>query len=59
MKVLSGIPQGYVPGPLLFVVFIINDLPDEVIYIICKMFADDCKIYGLVALQLDLCKLEK
>ena len=44
MKVSSGIPQGSVLGPLLFVVFI-NDLPDELKCSICKMFADDCKIY--------------
>ena len=62
-KVISGIPQGSVLGPLLFVIFI-NDLPDEVKYNICKMFADDCKIYGLVEnvnlnkLQRDLCTLE-
>ena len=63
-NVLSGIPQGSILGHLLFVVFI-NDLPDEVKYIICKMFADDCKIYGLAEnvnlnkLQLDLCNLER
>ena len=62
-NVLSGILQGSVLGALLFVVFI-NDLPDER-YSICKMFADDCKIYGLAEnvnlnkLQLDLCKIEK
>ena len=62
-KVISGIPQGSVLGPLLFVI-LINDLPDEVKYNICKMFADDFKIYGLVEnvnlnkLQLDLCTLE-
>ena len=41
--VMSGIPQGSVLGPMLFVVFI-NDLP-QCISSFCKMFADDAKIY--------------
>ena len=45
--VISGIPQGSVIGPILFVVFI-NDLPSEVKHNMCKLFADDCKIYGIV-----------
>ena len=62
-KVISGIPQGSVLGPLLFVIFI-NDLPDEVKFGICKLFADDCKLYGVVndsenKLQTDLSNLEK
>ena len=43
----SGIPQGSVLGPILFVSFI-NDLPEEVKHSFCKLFADDCKIYGTV-----------
>ena len=64
MEVVSGIPQGSVLGPLLFVVFI-NDLPNDMKYSICRMFADDCKLYGLVGnenlnkLQIDLCELER
>ena len=41
--VRSGIPQGSVLGPLLFVIFI-NDLPDAVSSTI-KIFADDTKMY--------------
>ena len=42
----SGIPQGSVLGPILFLVFI-NDLP-EVILAFIKLFADDAKILGRV-----------
>ena len=46
-KVISGIPQGSVIGPILFVIFI-NDMPDAVKHNFCKLFADDCKLYGKV-----------
>ena len=44
--VTSGIPQGSVLGPVLFVIFI-NDLPD-VIQCCIELFADDSKIYRRV-----------
>ena len=42
-NVLSGIPQGSILGPILFIIFI-NDLPG-VVGNVCKLFADDRKLY--------------
>ena len=45
-EVTSGVPQGSVIGPLLFVIFI-NDMPDVVNHIL-KLFADDSKLIGII-----------
>ena len=48
--VTSGIPQGSVLVPILFIIYI-NDLP-EVIKCCIKLYADDAKIYSVVNYQL-------
>ena len=47
--VSSGIPQGTVLGPTLFLIYI-NDLPD-VVHSFVKRFADDAKIYAIFNTQ--------
>ena len=60
-KVLSGIPQGSILGPILFTIFI-NDIP-EGIESFCHIFADDTKLYNAAKssdkLQRDIFKLQE
>ena len=57
LKVTSGVPQGSVLGPTLFIYFI-NDLPNVVKNSNVKIFADDTKVYNTVQNQENVCNLQ-
>ncbi len=55
--VTSGVPQGSVLGPTLFLIFI-NDLPD-VVDAAVRIFADDTKIFQAINERTDQLKLQE
>jgi len=55
--VTSGVPQGLVLGPLLFVIFV-NDLPDRITHHM-KLYADDSKIIGIIKKESDSITLQE
>ena len=57
VDVLSGVPQGTVLGPVLFLLFI-NDLPDGLQSPV-RLFADDCVLYRQISTPADAITLQR
>ena len=58
VAVQSGVPQGTVLGPLLFLAFI-NDLPDNIKFSNTKLFADDSLLFKQITSPEDSLQLQK
>ena len=57
LPVKSGVPQGSILGPLLFLVYV-NDLPECITYASCRLFADDAKLLKSISSVNDCLQLQ-
>ena len=56
--VTSGVPQGTVLAPLLFLCYILNDITQDISCKI-KLYADDVLIYNTIAFEVDCRNLQR
>ena len=56
-EVTSGVPQGSILGPLLFIIYV-NDIPSN-LSSPTRLFADDCTIYRQISSSLDCHALQE
>ena len=57
VSVISGVPQGTVLGPLMFLLYI-NDINSNILSSI-RLFADDCVVYRTISNEDDVVLLQK
>jgi len=57
VSVHSGVPQGTVPGPLMFLLYI-NDITEHV-NSPQRLFADDCLLYRTITTEEDAIQLQR